>query len=730
MEKEFERSGSRPVWLALLYLMTVVFGGPSALADQSAAVGWDPSPDTNVVGYNVYYGTGSGNYTNMLVAGDSTTLLVAGLVEGATYYFAATAYDITGVESDLSNEVSYSVPGGSTNSATFPPTISTIGNQTIPKNSSLAPVSFTIGDPDSAADTLTLAGYSSYPALVPAANITFGGSGSNRTVQVTPAANASGLVAIGIIVTDEFGNTVITQFSLTVLAGGGSPGASPVLSGLSALTLVENSAGTNVPFVVTDSDTPAASLVVSVGANNPVLFANLAVNGSGNNRTLQLTPAVGQTGLSQVSVVAADNTGHSTTNTFTVTVVVNPLSRTLTLLTNGNGTISPNLAASALTVGKVYTVTAKPSVGNLFAGWSGDLVSASPKLTFTLVSNMVLQASFIPDPVYLSGGNYSGLFAESSGVQVASAGYFTASLARSGSYSGKVKLGGGNYSISGKINFQCQATNLIKRGTNILTLVFQADQAGHLYGQLAQDSWIAPLEANRAAVYSKTNLASQAGQYTLVLPGLPGSTVLPEGSGYATVKVSPNGVTTLAGTLADGSKISQGFAISEAGLWPVYFSLDAGKGLLLSWQAFRAGADSDFDGWMAWIKPTNSAARFYPGGFDFERSLSGQAYVPPSGTNTVLNYTSYIQLAFGGGNLSENFADAIALGASSRVSNLSSNKLMVKFTPATGLFAGSVTDPVANKSWNFGGAILQKDNIGYGFLAGTNLNSVVVLYPH
>ena len=693
---------------------------------------WDPSPDANVSGYNVYYGPSSLRYTNMLVVGNSTTLLVAGLVEGATYYFAATAFDLAGVESDLSNEVLYTVPGGGTNNPHLPPTISAIGGQTIQTNSTLAPVPFVIADPDSAVESLTLTAYSSYPALVPAGNILFGGSGAERTVQITPAANASGTATIGIIVTDESGNNAVAQFSLTVLAGAGTPGASPVILGLSNLTLLENSSGTNLPFVVSDSDTPAASLSVAIASDNPLLlpYANLSVSGSGANRVLQLTPALSQTGVSQVSVIAADDTGHSTTNTFRVTVVPDPLARTLTLLTNGNGTVSPDLMARVLTVGKVYTVTARPALGNLFAGWSGDRVSTSPRLTFTLVSNMVLQASFIPDPVYLSRGSYTGLFAEYEGVRVPSAGYFTASLTRGGTYSGQVKLGGGSYPISGKINFQCQATNRIRRGTNILTVIFRADQAGHLYGQASQNDWLAPLEANRAGVHPQASPAPQAGRYTLLLPGVPGSLVLPEGNSYGTVKVSPAGVASFAGTLADGTKITQGCALSEAGLWPVYFPLNAGKGLLVSWQAFRAQAGSDFDGWTAWIKPTNSAARFYPAGFEFQRPMSGQAYLPPAATNTLLNFASYIHLPFGGGNLPGSFDDAITLGPGNTITNLSANKLSLTFSRATGLFTGKVTDPVVNKTWVFGGVILQKDNAGYGFLTGTNKSSPIALYPH
>jgi hypothetical protein len=60
-------------------------------ADQSVNLAWSPSLDTNVVGYNIYYGGLSGNYTNKINAGKGTNITISGLVAGATYYFAATA---------------------------------------------------------------------------------------------------------------------------------------------------------------------------------------------------------------------------------------------------------------------------------------------------------------------------------------------------------------------------------------------------------------------------------------------------------------------------------------------------------------------------------------------------------------------------------------------------------------------------------------------------------------
>jgi hypothetical protein len=74
---------------------------------QSATLAWDPSPGTNVIAnYNVYYGVASATYTNVAAASTNTTVSISNLVAGTTYYFAATAVDTSGLESDYSTELS------------------------------------------------------------------------------------------------------------------------------------------------------------------------------------------------------------------------------------------------------------------------------------------------------------------------------------------------------------------------------------------------------------------------------------------------------------------------------------------------------------------------------------------------------------------------------------------------------------------------------------------------
>lgn len=91
--------------IPLLFCLSVA----RVFAQHDVTLAWNPSPDTNVVGYNLYIGSASRTYTRIENCGNVTNFTVTNLVSGERYYFTATAYTISGVESDYSNEVGYTV---------------------------------------------------------------------------------------------------------------------------------------------------------------------------------------------------------------------------------------------------------------------------------------------------------------------------------------------------------------------------------------------------------------------------------------------------------------------------------------------------------------------------------------------------------------------------------------------------------------------------------------------
>ena len=86
----------------------------AALAQNDVTLAWDPSPATDIARYNLYFGSTSRTnapYASVVSVGNVATGTLTNLVSGLTYYFAVTAVDQYGNESDYSNEASYTVPG-------------------------------------------------------------------------------------------------------------------------------------------------------------------------------------------------------------------------------------------------------------------------------------------------------------------------------------------------------------------------------------------------------------------------------------------------------------------------------------------------------------------------------------------------------------------------------------------------------------------------------------------
>jgi fibronectin type 3 domain-containing protein len=83
----------------------------NATTAGTAILAWNASTESDLTGYKVYRGTGSGTYGAPLatLAKTTTNYTVAGLQNGTTYFFVITAYDSSGNESTYSNEVSKSI---------------------------------------------------------------------------------------------------------------------------------------------------------------------------------------------------------------------------------------------------------------------------------------------------------------------------------------------------------------------------------------------------------------------------------------------------------------------------------------------------------------------------------------------------------------------------------------------------------------------------------------------
>jgi hypothetical protein len=110
---------ARPLVFIFFLIVCVV----QSLSVNAATVtlSWNPNNEEILAGYRVHYGTQSRDYQSIDDVGNLTQYVINDLNEGETYYFAATAYDFYGNESEYSQEVNYTVPAAPTQEPTPDP---------------------------------------------------------------------------------------------------------------------------------------------------------------------------------------------------------------------------------------------------------------------------------------------------------------------------------------------------------------------------------------------------------------------------------------------------------------------------------------------------------------------------------------------------------------------------------------------------------------------------------
>jgi hypothetical protein len=607
-----------------------------------------------------------------------------------------------------------------------PPTLSAIGNLAINAGAGLQTVNLA-GVGTGAANetqTLTITASSSNPGLIPNPTVNYTSPNATGTLTFTPVAGMNGSSTVTVTVNDGGSSNNIATRTFTVTVN-----SAPTISPIANQTISVNSNTGPISFTVADAENPAGSLAVSATSSSTTLIPtnNVVFGGSGGNRTVTLTPLAGKFGIANITIFVSDGTSSAST-TFQLNVLDQPTPpSTLTVTTNGVGAITSSAKNGSMIQGKTYSVTAVPGAGQEFAGWTGSINSSSPKLSFVGNSNMVLHANFVPSPFLPIMGQFNGLFYENSEVKLGSSGFFTMTVANHGAYSGRLQIGQVRYAFSGQLNLQCQASNVIALpgGLATLNLQFATNGTDEVSGQLNGGTWIASLRGDRALFNVKNNPAPFAGSYTMVIPGDDGSGSAPEGHGYGTVLIDGNGKARFAGSLADGTKVVQSVAISKNGLWPLYLSLYSGGGSALSWITFTNRSNDDLNGALSWIKLATPLAKLYPAGFTNEYNVVGSTFVTPIGSNVVNSATA--QVSFEGGNLPSDFANLINLDLISKVTNTSSNQLTMAISVKNGVFKGKVTDPTSGGSFSFGGAVLEKQHAGFGYLLGTSLTSKVEL---
>jgi len=117
----FSRKRQPLIFIALASLLLALFQAHAGASGLTLA--WDPNGEPDLAGYKIYYGTESADYDFVIDVWNTTYFTVSGLAPETRYYFALTAYDIWGNESDFSGEVS-AITGDDPD-----PTVSTVDSE-------------------------------------------------------------------------------------------------------------------------------------------------------------------------------------------------------------------------------------------------------------------------------------------------------------------------------------------------------------------------------------------------------------------------------------------------------------------------------------------------------------------------------------------------------------------------------------------------------------------------
>ncbi len=346
---------------------------------SNVTLGWDPSTDPMVAGYNIYSGTASRNYTNLVNVGTTTSVTVSNLVPGTTYYFAATTYTQAGLESAYSAETAYTVPVTNNAPVISPPTLNPISDLTIPENAGPQTVALSGISTGSSnvVQVLSVSALSSNPALVPNPAVSYTSPNTTGTLTFSPAPNSYGVAAITVLVDDGAvsNNSVIRSFNVTV----SQPPASP-----SPMTNVLIFPATAFRYRLGAPYSNGDRFSYSLGAGAP---AGAKISKAGSAAYFTWTPTTAQaltTNLIQIVVTDLTQSTLSTNETILITVS-DYLALTLgsSSVPAGQGATLPLSLASSSGVTNLSFTVDWPASGLT----SPSLVIASPGITASSVQN-------------------------------------------------------------------------------------------------------------------------------------------------------------------------------------------------------------------------------------------------------------------------------------------------------------------------------------------------------
>lgn len=432
--------------------------------------------------------------------------------------------------------------------------------------------------------------------------------------------------------------------------------------------VVNHVTGTPVSITGTAADNDEVAKVQVSLNGGAYVDATLTPATSGVTWRLDINPPGGANNL---SVRALDADGNSTvvTRAFTYKKL-----SALNVIAGTGGKVTGGKSGAVYEVGKTYTLTAVPNAGQAFNGWTGagltTLQTEVAKLTFVftdaLFDSPTITAAFMEKPFILSEvGSFNGLVTPRTGSPFNNQthGFLNLNLTVAGSFSGTLKMDGFSLSIGGLFTndgaarfgptrvttLQVERTN--KSSLEIVQLQWHrdSDTITGVVNQYLRRTLISQSDftLDRAAFSRTVPVAPAAytqngGKYTVIIPAQSQNNGLldvdfTQGTGFGLITITPAGVVSLSGTLADDTIITASAPLSSALKAPLFAQLYSTRGSFSALIALDASASSsDLKAENAvWFRPFQNKMHYYPFGWEegLVLDLFGAKYT--AGSNAI-----------------------------------------------------------------------------------------------
>jgi len=257
-----------------------------------------------------------------------------------------------------------------------------------------------------------------------------------------------------------------------------------------------------------------------------------------------------------------------------------------------------------------------------------------------------------------------------------------------GKYSGAVQFSGKKYAFLRPVQLRRSRDDYPSAQAVQSPITVQLDlsktDSDQISGGVTDGSWSSPLQAWRAVFDGRTNLAPQAGIYTLLIPGTPGATDTPAGDGLRNRKSRRLGRVQFKAALAgrhESNAERDGFKRRRmAGIpcRPTRARARCWAGCCSPLHLPRTWAG-------CWIGARDSSFQtdFYSDGLCFRDYRSGDR-IHSDVSNAASLTSAKDSCRCHRGNLAQSFTDHIILPGNNKVGNLDSNALTLSINPASG----------------------------------------------